>query len=184
MAGEQQGQGGDGDTEDGHRSSGGHAGGERATVTAVLGAPPVAQPGGQRGPPGGPAVDGRGGQAEGREQQQSGQQRPAQLVRPGQSAADPSGAATIPASSIAWSIKPFTDRALRAISSAAPATRPEDPQPWGFGDPVLGRGRWQQDDVEIRQAERSVQAVPRCLLGVVYLGELFDQALLHREDRV
>ena len=30
-------------------------------------------------------------------------------------AAEPSGAATILASSIAWSIRPFTDRALRAI---------------------------------------------------------------------
>ncbi len=45
-------------------------------------------------------------------------------------AADPSGAATIPASNIAWSIRPFTDRALRAIVSDAPATRPEDPQSW------------------------------------------------------
>jgi hypothetical protein len=72
VAGEQQGQGSDGDAEDGDRSPGGHPGGERATVTAVLGGPPVAQPGRQRGLAGGPAVDGRSGQAERREQQQGG----------------------------------------------------------------------------------------------------------------
>jgi hypothetical protein len=65
LAGEQQGQGGDGNAEDGDRSPGGHAGGERAAVTAVLGGPPVAQRCGQRGLPGGPAVDGRGRQAKG-----------------------------------------------------------------------------------------------------------------------
>ena len=37
-------------------------------------------PAGQRGPAGGPAVDRRGGQAERGEQQQTGQQRPAQLA--------------------------------------------------------------------------------------------------------
>ena len=42
-------------------------------------------------------------------------------------AADPSGAATIPASSSAWSMRPFTDRALRTIVSATSATRPISP---------------------------------------------------------
>ena len=51
------------------------------------------------------------------------------------------GAATIPARSIAWSIGPFTDRALRAIVSDAPATRPEDPQSWRFHD----RGQFRPD---------------------------------------
>jgi hypothetical protein len=72
MAGEQQRQGGDGDAEDGNRSPGGHPGGERPPVAAVLGGPPVAQPGWQRGSPGRPAVDGRGGQAERGEQEQAG----------------------------------------------------------------------------------------------------------------
>jgi hypothetical protein len=36
---------------------------------------------------------------------------------------------------IAWSIRPFTDRALRAIISPAPATLPADPQSWRFQEP-------------------------------------------------
>jgi len=41
LTGEQQGQGGDGDAEDGDRSPGGHAGGKRTPVAAVLGGPPL-----------------------------------------------------------------------------------------------------------------------------------------------
>jgi hypothetical protein len=41
VAGEQQGQGGDGDADDDHCSPGGHAGGERMPVAAVLGGPPL-----------------------------------------------------------------------------------------------------------------------------------------------
>src|SRR5271169_1497423 len=41
-----------------------------------------------------------------------------------------------------------------------------------------------QDDVEIREAERSGEAVPGRLFGVVDGRELLDQALLHREYRV
>ena len=88
MAGKQQGQGRDGHAHDGDRSPGRHAGGERAAVAAVLGGPPLAEPGGQRGPARSPAVDRRRGHAQGREQQQPGQQRPAQLVGLGQRASD------------------------------------------------------------------------------------------------
>jgi len=41
VAGEQQGQGGDGDAEDGDRSPGGHAGSKRTPVAAVLGGSPL-----------------------------------------------------------------------------------------------------------------------------------------------
>ena len=44
------------------------------------------------------------------------------------SASDPSGAATNPASNIAWSMSTLHGRALHAVPSAAPATHPEDPQ--------------------------------------------------------
>ena len=54
-AGEQQGQGGDDDADDDHRSPGGHSNGERAAVAAVLGCPPLTQPGAAARPGGRPS---------------------------------------------------------------------------------------------------------------------------------
>ena len=64
----------------GDDTPGGRPGRERAAVPPGLGAPPLAQPVGQRRPLRGPAVDRRGGDAEGGEEQQAGQQRAGQLV--------------------------------------------------------------------------------------------------------
>src|SRR6185437_1956918 len=90
-------------------------------------------------------------------------------------ASDPSGAATSPASSSAWSMRPFTGRALRTAISAAPhypgeygvirrtGRRLERRIPDPFGK-INRHGRSGvrvrlKDDVEGRDPERSVQTV-------------------------
>lgn len=88
MAGKQESDGGDRYAEDGHDSPGRHAGREGAAIAAVLGAPPVAQFGGQLGPARGQAVDGGRGHAERGEQQQAREQRAAQLGGFGQRGSD------------------------------------------------------------------------------------------------
>jgi hypothetical protein len=86
--GEQRHDRGDADTEHRDRTTGGGTHGEGLAGPAVLGAPPFAELWRQRGPLGGPAVDGGRGQAERGEHQQRRQQRAAELGRPGQRADD------------------------------------------------------------------------------------------------
>ena len=49
---------------------------------------------------------------------------------PGRHPGGERAAATIAASSIAWSVRPFIDRALHAVILGRPSYRPEDPQSW------------------------------------------------------
>ena len=77
VAGEQEGDGGDGDAEDADDSPCRHPDREGMAVTAVLSAAAVAEPGGQLGAAGSPAVVGGRSHAESGEQQQDREQRAA-----------------------------------------------------------------------------------------------------------